>query len=64
MDRESVYTLSIGLGSTGGEGEADSRIQTRQQLIDFILEFQVDNQFIYRYYITADCGCYGTNIGL
>ena len=53
MDRESVYTLSIGLGSTGGEGEAESRIQTRQQLIDFILEFQVDNQFIYRYYYTA-----------
>jgi hypothetical protein len=47
MDRESVYTLSIGLGSTRDD-EVDSRLQTRQQLIDFILEYRVDNQFIYR----------------
>ncbi|KAF2672990.1 DNA replication licensing factor mcm5 [Microthyrium microscopicum] len=47
MDRESVYTLSIGLGSTtGNEEESRSKVQT--QLINFILEYRVDNQFIYR----------------
>jgi hypothetical protein len=47
MDRESVYTLGVGLGST--DEEADSRSKIQQQLIDFILEFRVDNQYIYRY---------------
>jgi len=46
MDRETVYTLSIGLGSTD-EGD-DSRSKISQQLVNFILEFRVDNQFIYR----------------
>jgi hypothetical protein len=49
MDHESVYTLSIGLGSTGRGDEADSRSKVQQQLIDFILDFRVDNQYIYRY---------------
>jgi DNA replication licensing factor MCM5 len=49
MDRESVYTLSIGLGSQRGDDGSDSRSKIQQQLIDFILEFRVDNQFIYRY---------------
>jgi hypothetical protein len=50
MDRESVYTLSIGLTSTGRDGDDDSqaRSRTQQQLIDFLLEFRIENQFIYR----------------
>jgi DNA replication licensing factor MCM5 len=48
MDRESVYTLSIGFGSTGRDDEEDTRSKVQQQLINFILEFRVDNQFIYR----------------
>jgi len=48
MDRESVYTLSIGLGSTGQDGEADNISKIQQQLINFILDFRVDNQYIYR----------------
>jgi DNA replication licensing factor MCM5 len=48
MDRESVYTLSVGFGQEGRDDEGDSRIKVQQQLINFILEFRVDNQFIYR----------------
>ena len=46
MDRESVYTLGVGLGSS--DQEADSRSRVQQQLIDFILDYRVDNQYIYR----------------
>ena len=49
MDRESVYTLSIGLTSTGGDDDAHSRSEIQKQLINFILEFRIENQFIYRY---------------
>lgn len=49
MDRESVYTRSIGLGSTGGDDDSDNRARIEQQLIDFILDFRVDNQYIYRH---------------
>jgi hypothetical protein len=48
MDRESIYTLSIGLApsTVGDDSKAPSEIQ--KQLIQFILEFRIDNQFIYR----------------
>jgi hypothetical protein len=49
MDRESVYTRSIGLQSLDqGDGHED-RTQIQKQLIDFIIEFRVDNRFVYRY---------------
>ncbi|KAI9749899.1 MAG: minichromosome maintenance protein 5 [Chaenotheca gracillima] len=46
MDKQSVYSLSV-LAPDYGENE-DSRSQTQQQLVDFILEFRLDNAFIYR----------------
>jgi DNA replication licensing factor MCM5 len=49
MDRRSVYTLSVGLGpGSQAGGEPDSRAHIQQQLIDFILDFRIDNAFIYR----------------
>jgi DNA replication licensing factor MCM5 len=48
MDRESVYTLSVGFGAEGRDDEGESRSRVQQQLINFILEYRVDNQFIYR----------------
>lgn len=48
MDRESVYTLSVGFGQDGRDDEGDSKLKFQQQLIAFILEYRVDNQFIYR----------------
>ena len=49
MDRQSEYSLSIGLGRGIQGEEPDSRVNIEQRLIDFILEFQIDNTFIYRY---------------
>lgn len=48
MDRESVYALSIGLSRGTQADEPDSRTNIEQRLVDFILEFQIDNAFIYR----------------
>jgi hypothetical protein len=48
MDVESVYTLNIGLGSQWGDEPSDTPSKLQTSLIDFILEFRVDNQFIYR----------------
>jgi len=47
MDRESVYSLSV--FNTTAEQERDSRAALQQRLMNFILEFQLDNIFIYRY---------------
>jgi len=47
MDRQSVYSLSI-FGRSAQEQEPNSRGQIQQRLIDFVLEFQLDNIFIYR----------------
>jgi DNA replication licensing factor MCM5 len=44
----SVY----GRGSQADQ-EPDSRAHVQQQLVDFILEFQIDNAFIYRYDIAG-----------
>jgi DNA replication licensing factor MCM5 len=49
MDRESVYALSIGLSRGSQADEPDSRVNIEQRLVEFILEFQIDNAFIYRY---------------
>jgi DNA replication licensing factor MCM5 len=49
MDRESVYALSIGLSRGTQAEEPDSRTSIEQRLVDFVLEFQIDNAFVYRY---------------
>lgn len=50
MDRQSVYSLSIGYGRGSQADQApDSRANIQHQLVNFILEFQIDNAFIYRY---------------
>ncbi|KAI9818235.1 MAG: minichromosome maintenance protein 5 [Thelocarpon impressellum] len=46
MDRQSVFSLSV-LAPDYGDNE-DSRGQIQQQLCDFVLEFRLDNAFIYR----------------
>ncbi|KAL8898805.1 MAG: hypothetical protein Q9207_006518 [Kuettlingeria erythrocarpa] len=45
MDRQSVYAISV-LPSDPDAAE-DSRGQIQAQLRDFILEFRLDNAFIY-----------------
>jgi hypothetical protein len=50
MDRQSVYTLSVGYGR-GDEDETpdpDSRQFIQQKLLTFLLDFEIDNIFIYR----------------
>lgn len=47
MDRRTPYTLSVLAPSTDGADESRTQIQAR--LREFILEFQLDNAFIYRY---------------
>lgn len=45
MDHQSVYSLSI----YGERDEsADSNKRTQKELVDFVLEFHIDNVFIYR----------------
>ncbi|KAJ5621026.1 hypothetical protein N7510_005010 [Penicillium lagena] len=46
MDRRTPYTLSVLAPSTTGADE--SRTLTEGRLRDFVLEFQLDNAFIYR----------------
>ena len=46
MDREQVYSLSV-LPPDYSENE-DTRQQILRALQDFILEFRLDNAFIYR----------------
>jgi DNA replication licensing factor MCM5 len=47
MDRQSAYTLSVFPEDRDNAAE-DSRAQVQDQLVNFILEFHVDNAFIYR----------------
>lgn len=47
MDRRTPYTLSVLAPSTNGADESRTTIQNR--LRDFVLEFQLDNAFVYRY---------------
>lgn len=53
MDRRTPYTLSVLAPSTDGADE--SRTTTQNRLRDFVLEFQLDNAFIYRYDIPHSC---------
>jgi len=46
MDRQSVYTLSL-FGEDKAIEESNKRVQ--KELVDFILDFHLDNVFIYRY---------------
>ena len=47
MDRATVSTVSVLAPDPEIGGDSKSHIQTR--LRDFILEFRLDNAFIYRY---------------
>lgn len=47
MDRRTPYTLSVLAPSTDGADESRTQVQAR--LREFVLEFQLDNAFIYRY---------------
>lgn len=47
MDKESVYSLSV--LPPLRDGPEESRTQIQAKLRDFILSFQLDNAFIYRY---------------
>ena len=49
MDQQSVYSLSV--LAPDPDASEDSRTQIQAQLRDFILEFRLDNAFIYRYAI-------------
>lgn len=55
MDRRTPYTLSVLAPSTTGADESRTTVQNR--LRDFVLEFQLDNAFTYRYTSHIDnCG--------
>ncbi len=47
MDRQSAYSLSIFHEDRSVNGQ-DSRGRVHQQLVDFILDFHIDNVFVYR----------------
>ncbi|KAF1809640.1 MCM-domain-containing protein [Eremomyces bilateralis CBS 781.70] len=47
MDRQSVYTLSV-LPAEFGDDDSRRRSNVQQQLVDFVLDFHIDNIFIYR----------------
>ena len=47
MDRQSVYTLSLfGENESANGGESNRKIH--KELVDFILEFHLENVYIYR----------------
>jgi DNA replication licensing factor MCM5 len=48
-DRQTPYTISVFPGDGDGDhgDAAPSRMQ--QRLVDFIMEFHLDNVFVYRY---------------
>ena len=47
MDRQSVYSVPVLPGVNSGSNE-DTPSQLQDQLLKFILEFRVDNKFVYR----------------
>lgn len=47
MDRRSVYTVSV-LPPDADYRGPDVRSEIQQALVDFILEFRIDNVFVYR----------------
>lgn len=50
MDRQSVYSLSV--LPPDPDASENSRSQIQALLREFILEFRLDNAFIYRYVVT------------
>jgi DNA replication licensing factor MCM5 len=52
MDTRSVYSLSV--LAPAQDGIEDSPSQVQAQLREFILAFQLDNSFLYRYSIAAE----------
>ena len=46
MDRQTVYSLSLGFQNDSDD--RDSRAHIQQLLFDFVLQFHIDNAFIYR----------------
>lgn len=46
MDRQSIYSAHVYEPSSGDSG--DSRLQLQNQLETFILDFRLDNNFVYR----------------
>ena len=55
MDRQSVYSLSV-FGRDPAE-EPDSRAHIQQQFVEFVLDFQLDNVFVYRSVEHSDSTC-------
>lgn len=55
MDRQSVYTLSL-FGENDSLQGAESNRKIRNELVDFILEFHLENVYIYRYEEPEWCG--------
>jgi DNA replication licensing factor MCM5 len=47
MDRQSVYSARV-YESNFGDAD-DTRLQLQSQLETFILDFRLDNNFVYRY---------------
>jgi DNA replication licensing factor MCM5 len=47
MDRQSVYTTHVFTPTFGEQGDS-TRLQLQEQLETFILDFRLDNMFIYR----------------
>jgi DNA replication licensing factor MCM5 len=54
-DRQSAYSVSL-FGSQTGDGVQDATAPSRvqQALVDFIMEFTLDNVFIYRHAVQHD----------
>nr|POE87447.1 hypothetical protein CFP56_30036 [Quercus suber] len=48
MDRQSVYTLSLFGESQNDNGDTTFK-QIQKELVSFIMEFHLENAFIYRY---------------
>jgi DNA replication licensing factor MCM5 len=47
MDRESVYTLSV-FPEDRSQTAPDSRAAAQDELVRFIMDFQIESVFIYR----------------
>ena len=49
-DRQTPFSISL-FGSQAGDGPQDAAAPSRvqQALVDFIMEFTLDNIFVYRY---------------
>jgi len=54
-DRQSAYSVSL-FGSQTGDGAQDATAPSRiqQALVDFIMEFTIDNAFIYRHVLQSE----------